>query len=329
VNRISIGIQSFEKKEMAVLGRSQKLSDVESALKNIRDLQFPTLNIDLIYGIPGQTLESWLYSVHEALQYSPEELYLYPLYIRPLTGLWHKKKADNDIRLLLYREARQILLDAGYQQVSMRMFRATHAPECIIHGRWDTSVRGEPVEPQDAPFDKLRANGKGTSHTYFTGTRELHTTPEEEPRYCCQEDGMIGLGCGPRSYTRAVHYSTEYAITASATRNILQEYLSQTNNQFQVANYGFRLDTEEQKRRYVIKSLLRMEGLSTKRYTEFFGNEVFEDLPMLFELEQQGFACQKNGVFRLTPAGLERSDVIGPWLYSENVAARMNSFRLR
>lgn len=281
VNRISIGIQSFEKKEMNVLGRSQKLSEVESALKTIRNLQFSTLNIDLIYGIPGQTVASWLYSVREALQYSPEELYLYPLYIRPLTGLWHKKKANNDIRLILYREARQLLLDAGYQQVSMRMFQAPQAPT------------------------------------------------DDGPVYCCQEDNMIGLGCGPRSYTRTVHYSTEYSITASATRDILQEYLSQTDNQFQVANYGFRLGTEEQKRRYVIKSLLRMKGLSTKRYTEFFGSDVFEDFPELFDLEQQGFACQKNGVFRLTPAGLERSDVIGPWLYSENVAARMNSFHLR
>lgn len=281
VDRISIGIQSFEKKELAVLGRSQKLSDVKSALKTIRDLQFPTLNIDLIYGIPGQTVETWLYSIRAALQYSPEELYLYPQYIRPLTGLWRKKKNDYDIRLILYREARQLLLDAGYQQVSMRMFRATRAPD------------------------------------------------DEGPVYCCQEDGMIGLGCGPRSYTRTLHYSTEYAVTARATRDILQEYMTQKDSQFHVADYGFRLDTEEQKRRYVIKSLLRVEGLSATHYTEFFGSNVFEDFPILFELEEEDFACQKNGVFRLTPAGLERSDVIGPWLYSKNVIARINSFRLQ
>jgi oxygen-independent coproporphyrinogen-3 oxidase len=281
VDRISIGIQSFEKKELAVLGRSQKLSDVESALKTIRDLQFPTLNIDLIYGISGQTVESWLHSVRTALQYSPEELYLYPQYIRPLTGLWRKKKKDHDIRLSLYREARQLLLDVGYQQVSMRMFRATHAPE------------------------------------------------NDGPVYCCQEDGMIGLGCGPRSYTRTLHYSTEYAITARATRDILQAYISRKDSQFHVADYGFRLDIEEQKRRYVIKALLRVEGLSTTRYTEFFGSNVFEDLSILFELEGKGLACQKNDVFRLTPAGLERSDVIGPWLYSENVITRMTSFHLQ
>lgn len=281
VDRISIGIQSFEKKELAVLGRSQKLSDVKSALKTICDLQFPTLNIDLIYGIPGQTVETWLHSIRAALQYSPEELYLYPQYIRPLTGLWRKKRTDNDIRLILYREARQLLLDAGYQQVSMRMFRATRAPD------------------------------------------------DEGPVYSCQEDGMIGLGCGPRSYTRTLHYSTEYAVTTRATRNILQEYMTQKDSQFHVADYGFRLDTEEQKRRYVIKSLLRVEGLSTTRYTEFFGSNVFEDLPILFGLEGKGLACQKNDVFRLTPAGLERSDVIGPWLYSENVMTRMTNFHLR
>ena len=55
--------------------------------QRIRRAGFPTLNIDLIYGLPGQSVASWLESLRAALRWQPEELYLYPLYVRPLTGL--------------------------------------------------------------------------------------------------------------------------------------------------------------------------------------------------------------------------------------------------
>src|SRR5262245_51634885 len=54
VDRISIGVQSFNEAEVNAAGRSQKTSTVERALARIREAGFPTLNIDLIYGLPGQ-----------------------------------------------------------------------------------------------------------------------------------------------------------------------------------------------------------------------------------------------------------------------------------
>ena len=82
---------------------------------------------------------------------------LYPLYVRPLTFLGKKSRAWDDLRLSLYRAGRDFLLARGYTQVSMRMFRAAHAP----------AARGAV--------------------------------------YRCQEDGMVGLGVGARSYAGAVH----------------------------------------------------------------------------------------------------------------------------
>ena len=52
-----------------------------------REAGFPTLNIDLIYGLPGQTVATWLRLAPTRPSLAPEELYLYPLYVRPLTGL--------------------------------------------------------------------------------------------------------------------------------------------------------------------------------------------------------------------------------------------------
>jgi oxygen-independent coproporphyrinogen-3 oxidase len=271
VDRVSLGVQSFVEAEVTAVGRPQKTAEVEEALTRIREAGFPTLNIDLIYGLPGQTAASWLASVRAALRYAPEELYLYPLYVRPLTGLGQSRRAWDDVRLTCYREGRALLLDAGYTQVSMRMFRAAHAP-----------------------------GGTG-------------------PVYCCQEDGMIGLGCGARSYTRALHYASEYAVRAAGIREILADYVARPDEAFDQADYGFRLDPDEQRRRYVLQSLLCGEGLRHDVYERRFGTAVGADLPELAELEPLGLATRTAEGLRLTATGLERSDTIGPWLYSPAV----------
>jgi oxygen-independent coproporphyrinogen-3 oxidase len=281
VDRISIGVQSFIEAEVQASGRPQQTVDVEAALARIRRWGFPTLNIDLIYGLPGQTVASWLVSVRAALRFQPEELYLYPLYVRPLTGLGRRGTAIADLRLDCYRAARDLLLAAGYRQVSMRMFRSPQAPA------------------------------------------------QEGPVYCCQEDGMVGLGCGARSYTQGLHYSSEYAVGAAGVKEILRAYVARPEESFALADYGFRLDGEDQRRRYVIQSLLQEEGLSFAAYTARFGSSVWEDLPQLAELEELGLTVQRDGRLTPTAAGLEQSDVIGPWLYSAKVQELMGAYVAR
>jgi oxygen-independent coproporphyrinogen-3 oxidase len=58
--------------------------------------------------------------------------------------------------------------------------------------------------------------------------------------YCCQTDGMVGLGCGARSYTSRLHYSFEYAVGAGQVRSIIDTYVSET--EFAAARVGFTLD---------------------------------------------------------------------------------------
>ena len=67
--------------------------------------------------------------------------------------------------------------------------------------------------------------------------------------YCCQEDGMVGFGPGARSYTRSLHYSTEYAVGQTGVKKIIQNFNERTTNQFTVADFGATLDLAEQKRR--------------------------------------------------------------------------------
>lgn len=286
VDRISIGIQSFISAETAAAGRPQAVDDVFAALERIKSLAFPTLNLDLIYGLPGQSIESWLASLQIALRFAPEELYLYPLYVRPLTGLGRSKRDWHDERRDYYRQGRDLLLANGYEQVSMRMFRLLTA----------------------ASPDSL--------------------TPA--PLYCCQSDGMLGLGCGARSYTSSLHYSSEYAVGMTGIQEIITNYTQTTDDRFNWVNYGYRLNLDDRRRRFLIQSLLHADGLSFDDYHQTFGTNAMTDFPQLndlitLELATEG-DCNKLG---LTAAGIEVSDTIGAWLYSPQVKELMESYAWR
>jgi oxygen-independent coproporphyrinogen III oxidase len=293
IDRISMGIQSFSDAEVRTLVRPQQRDEVERAIASIREQRFPTLNLDLIYGIQGQTEASFLASIDSALAFSPEELYLYPLYVRPLTGLGRIESKDGktrfalhpepvDDRLALYRAGRDALLATGYRQVSMRMFRAPHAP----------------------------AGDLG-------------------PAYRCQDDGMVGIGCGARSYTRALHYSSEFGVSRRSVAEILEHYLSLSHTDFARIDYGIALEIDEQRRRFVIQSLLVQPGLDLQAYRLRFDGDCFAHLPQLHALEALALARRDGALLHLTDDGMARADTIGPWLMSADVAARMAGFELR
>ncbi|MBX3160983.1 MAG: STM4012 family radical SAM protein [Deltaproteobacteria bacterium] len=281
-DRISIGVQSFVDDECRAVNRPQRVDDIHRALRAIRDAGPATLNVDLMYGLPGQTAASWRASLAAALAYRPEELYLYPLYVRPLTTLGRKGARagvhpDDAARVELYEQGREQLLEAGYRQVSMRMFR-------------------------------LAAAGAGAGASY-----------------CCQEDGMIGLGCGARSYTRAVHYSSEWAVGARGVREIIDRWIAKPDDAFAVADYGFVLDDDEQRRRWLILSLLSDEGLDVDAYRARFAADPVDD-PALAQLA--ALTTRDGGSLRLTAEGLARADAVGPALFSEQVRRRMAEYEL-
>ena len=140
---------------------------------------------------------------------------------------------------------------------------------------------------------------------------------------------MVGMGPGARSYTTALHYSSDYAVGRAGILDIIANYNRRTGEQFAQADYGCELDAQEQRRRYVLKSLLRSDGLDLSAYASFFGTEAFAEFQQLGELLEDELAVESGRYLRLTMEGMELSDVIGPWLWSANVRERMNDFALR
>lgn len=121
--RISLGIQSFSDRELKMLKRQHSGQKAREALKLLRAFGFPCINVDFIYGIPGQTCESLLDSLGEALEYEPEEIFLYPLYVKRGVGLEREKAAMRpEEAFRQYERGSRFLKERGYRQDSMRRF---------------------------------------------------------------------------------------------------------------------------------------------------------------------------------------------------------------
>jgi oxygen-independent coproporphyrinogen-3 oxidase len=126
--RVSLGVQSFDEQELHEVNRRFDFSLHDKALTLLARGQFKQLNVDLIYGLPGQTLQSWRDSLRQAIQTPATSLFLYPLYIRPLTGLGVRAKTALDSptthqMAAMYDLALELLDNAGFRQTTMRQFR--------------------------------------------------------------------------------------------------------------------------------------------------------------------------------------------------------------
>ena len=120
VNRLSLGMQSADAADLALLGRLHTYPAVVDAVRAARAGGFDNLNLDLIFGLPGQTVKSWAQSLAAALSLAPEHLSLYALTVEPGTPLaqWIKRgelaAPDPDLAADMYNMACQELAVAGY-----------------------------------------------------------------------------------------------------------------------------------------------------------------------------------------------------------------------
>jgi len=153
--------------------------------------------------------------------------------------------------------------------------------------------------------------------------RAPHAPEQNGPSYCCQNDGMVGLGAGARSYTSRLHYSSEYAVARTETIGIIEQYLALDETRFAQAEHGYVLDDAEQRRRYVIQSLLTQPGLDRDAYAARFGSRCELDLPQLAELHALELVEENGPLLRLNERGYSYADTIGPWLASDTVRALM------
>ena len=128
INRISMGIQTFQENTLKLLHRRHTAQQAVEAFYRCREAGFQNISIDLMYGLPGETLETWIHDLKQAIDLHPEHISAYHLIYEEGTVLWklreecQVKEADEDLSVSLFSTLIDMLTQAGYQHYEISNF---------------------------------------------------------------------------------------------------------------------------------------------------------------------------------------------------------------
>jgi oxygen-independent coproporphyrinogen-3 oxidase len=135
VNRLSLGVQSLNEGELTLLGRIHTGTEARDVVRLARDSGFMNLSLDLIYGLPGQTLLAWQNTLTEVIEMGPEHLSLYALSLEADTPMGRAMEegylppVDPDLSADQYELAEDLLAAHGYHHYEISNW-AKQGREC-------------------------------------------------------------------------------------------------------------------------------------------------------------------------------------------------------
>jgi oxygen-independent coproporphyrinogen-3 oxidase len=181
INRLSIGVQSFSEKELQALGRVHSPDDARNALRAARDAGFGNLGADLIFAIPGQSLDDFKNNLDELIRFRPEHISVYGLTLYEGTEFHRLSEAgeivlpDEDEQAEMFLAARSHLQAAGYEHYEISNYalpgwRSRHNSLYWNQGDWlglgpaaHSSIGGDRFENPDSIREWLGAIDSGVA----------------------------------------------------------------------------------------------------------------------------------------------------------------------
>jgi oxygen-independent coproporphyrinogen-3 oxidase len=248
VDRVSVGVQSFDDGTLKRLGRAHRAEDARRTLTAVREAAFPTLCLDLIFGAPGQTTACLERDLEQALGFAPEHVSTYELTLEPDTpfgraGRERLALPGEDDAVAMHELAEEFLVGAGYERYELSNYaRPGHE---AVHNRryWERrpvlglgmgAVSSDPPDAA-APFGRRRANTRELRE--YLASARAGRSAEAAPAECLDaptargEAAFLGLrearGLDAASFSREFGASPRgfwsAAIDALLSRGLLVE----------------------------------------------------------------------------------------------------------
>jgi len=131
INRLSIGVQSFDNEKLQALGRIHTAGEARNAVAVARKAGFKNINLDLMFGLPGQSVEQGLSDLQQSIDLKPQHISWYQLTIEPNTFFYsHPPLTPDDESVWeLQQQGQKLLAEAGYHQYEISAY-ATTAHQC-------------------------------------------------------------------------------------------------------------------------------------------------------------------------------------------------------
>lgn len=124
INRISLGIQSFHPEKLKILGRIHNGEDAQNAIMAAKNAGFSNINLDLMHGLPNQSIEEALADLEMAFSFNTSHLSWYQLTLEPNT-LFHKfppQLPDDDLIAQMQEKGRELFLENGFEQYEVSAY---------------------------------------------------------------------------------------------------------------------------------------------------------------------------------------------------------------
>ncbi|MGB0361135.1 MAG: radical SAM family heme chaperone HemW [Endozoicomonas sp.] len=167
VNRISLGVQSFQDEKLQKLGRIHCASEAYQAIKSIVESGFSNINIDLMHGLPNQSLDDALYDLQQAIDLVPAHISWYQLTIEPNTIFYSKKPVlpPDDMLWDIQKAGQMLLASAGFKQYEISAYshsekRSRHNINYWQFGDYIGIGAGAHGKLTDLPAGKIIRNWK-------------------------------------------------------------------------------------------------------------------------------------------------------------------------
>lgn len=282
INRISYGVQSANAFELRMLERAHNFLDVIEAVTSARKAGFDNLNLDLIYGLPEQTLQTWQATVNRILDLHPEHISAYALTLEHGTpfGRWASKGLlplpDPDLAADMYEWLGETLEANGYMQYEI--------------SNWAKNVERRKSNVKAQTFDVRRLT---PSHACKHNLQYWRSLP------------YLAFGAGAHGYADGYRYSNVLRI---------KTYIDRLTN-YSITNYPFPLSPatvnhhkqslEDDMSEYMLNNLRLVEaGVAESDFRSRFGRGLLEVYPKeIEELLRNGLLEQAGDVYRLTKRG--------------------------
>ena len=273
VTRVSLGVQSLDREVLCFLGRSHTPEQVDSAVQYLKGAGVDNFGLDLIWGIPGQDLGSWLGALREVLVWKPAHLSLYSLSVEPGTPL--------------------AAIEAGQDRIFCHSQGQEYTPRKLI--QHDGSL----AWPDEDTWSDMFIQGRKL--LVQAGYEHYEISNYARPGYKClhnsgiwQGEDYMGLGPAAVSTLKAVRRQNP---------NNLAEYIGMMDN-------GYPLPAEELLPLQVRERENGMLGLRTNQGIDLIKAKSWLDRDLAARLQEAGLLEVQRARLRLTPQGMLVSNEI-------------------
>ena len=299
VNRLSIGLQSADDKELKYLGRIHSYDSFLKSYQRARQAGFKNINIDLMSALPGQDVHSWKNTLKKVMMLRPEHISAYSLIIEEGTPFYERFGEP---------ECGSKAASGARQETGTDRDRAFPAPKTAAEVAARAAVMTLPDLPDEDTDREMYHLTKEMMAAH--GYERYEISNYAKKGYECRHNvgywtgvEYLGLGLGASSYT----YGYRYHNTED-----LQEYLSLNLYEGGAAARDIEeLSLEDKMEEFMFVGLRMMKGVSGSEFLDRFGQNMWNVYgDALKKLEKQGLIEVEAPMVRLTELGIDVSNVV-------------------